>query len=92
MQSIGFGADANAEAVAHALTDRAAAQGCDAVVRTYIDVGFSRAHAAGVCVRWLGPGAAGPAPVLPAPPKTLPVRVQPTPKVEPLPSQQNLGR
>lgn len=92
VQAIGFGADANAEDVARALSERAAAQGCDAVVRTYVDVGYSRAHAAGVCVRWLAPGPAGPAPVLPGKPTSLPVRVSPSPKVEPLPSANDLGR
>lgn len=92
VQAIGFGADANAEDVVHALTDRAAAQGCDAVVRTYIDIGYSRAHAAGVCVRWLGAGPAAPTPILPGRPKSLPVRVEPTPKIEPLPSAPNQGR
>jgi hypothetical protein len=91
VQAIGFGSDAHPEDVARALTDKAATLGCDAVVRTSIDLGYSRANAAGVCVKWLGPGPAGPAPVLPpdpgknpAPPS--PTRVQPAPKIEPLPS------
>jgi hypothetical protein len=89
VQAIGFGNDARPEDVTRALTDRAGLLGCDAVLRTFIDQGYSRAHAVGVCVKWLGPGAAGPEPVLPrdksgdAPP---PVRPAPMPRIEPLPS------
>jgi hypothetical protein len=90
VQAIGFGSDAHPEDVARALTEKAGMLGCDAVVRTTIDLGYSRAHAAGVCVKWLAPGPAGPAAVLPpdpgknpAPP---PVRGAPAPKIEPLPS------
>jgi hypothetical protein len=90
VQAIGFGSDAHPEDVARALTEKAGALGCDAVVRASIDLGYSRAHAAGVCVKWLAPGPAGVAPVLPpdpgknpAPP---PVRGAPAPKIEPLPS------
>jgi hypothetical protein len=91
VQSIGFGSDAHPEDVARALTEKAAALGCDAVIRTSIDIGYSRAHAAGVCVKWLGPGPAGPPAVLPPDPGKNPSppppgRVQPAPKIEPLPS------
>jgi hypothetical protein len=96
VQAVGFGSDASPERVAHALTDKAATLGCDAVVRTYIDVGYSRAHAAGVCVRYLGPGVIGPPPVLPPapPPNPAPpsMRPAPVPRVEPLPSSPNQGR
>jgi hypothetical protein len=90
VQAIGFGADAHPEAVARALTEKAGRLGCDAVLRTFIDQGYSRAHAAGVCVKWLGPGPAAPSPVLPPDPGTNPerpnVRPAPAPKIEPLPS------
>ena len=90
VQAIGFGKDAHPEDVANALTDKAAALGCDAVVRTFIDLGYSRAHAAGVCVKWLAPGPAGPPPVLPRDrgdnPPPPPMRPAPSPKIEPLPS------
>ena len=96
VQAIGFGTDATPEAVAGALTNKAALLGCDAVVRASIDVGYSRAHASGVCVKFLADGPAGPAPVLPPapganppPPKT---RAAPTPRIEPLPSAPNQGR
>ena len=99
VQAIGFGADANPEDVTHSLTDKAAALGCDAVVRVYIDVGYTRAHAAGVCVKYLGPAAAGdvaPRAVLPPslgsnppPPRMRPA---PAPRLEPLPSSPNQGR
>ena len=73
VQAIGFGTDATPEDVARALTDKAATLGCDAVVRASIDVGYSRAHAAGVCVKYLADGPAGPAPVLPPAPGAEPV-------------------
>jgi hypothetical protein len=65
VQAVGYGTDATPEEVTKALTARAATIGCDAVVRTFIDLGYSRAHAAGVCVKFLEPGPPGPAPVLP---------------------------
>ena len=90
VQAIGFGSDAQPEDVAAALTDKAASLGCDAVVRTFIDIGYSRAHASGVCVRWLAAGPPGPTPVLPPSPGTNPppppMRPAPTPRIEPLPS------
>ena len=99
VQAIGFGTDATPEAVARALTDKAGTLGCDAVVRASIDVGYSRAHAAGVCVKYLGDGPQGPPgppPVLPpAPgknPPPPPMRPAPSPRIEPLPSAPNLGR
>jgi hypothetical protein len=55
VQAIGSGTDATPEDIVSALTKKAAALGCDAVVRVFIDVGYSRAHAAGVCVRYLAP-------------------------------------
>ena len=96
VQAIGFGSDATPEVVAHALTEKAGALGCDAVVRASIDVGYSRAHAAGVCVKFLGDGPPGPAPVLPpapgANPAPPPMRPAPSPRIEPLPSSPNQGR
>ena len=99
VQAIGFGADANPEEVAHALTDKAAALGCDAVVRAFIDVGYTRAHAAGVCVKYLGPAPPGEAPppsvlppARPANPPPPPMRPAPAPRLEPLPSAPNRGR
>lgn len=96
VQAIGFGTDANPEDVTRALTEKAALLGCDAVVRVFIDVGYSRAHAAGVCVKFLGEGAPGPAPVLPpAPdknPSPPPMRPAPAPRLEPLPSAPYQGR
>jgi len=90
VQAIGFGTDAHPEDVARALTNKAGLLGCDAVVRTSIDMGYSRAHAAGVCVKWLAPGPAAPTPILPPDPgknpKPPPIRQTPAPKIEPLPS------
>jgi hypothetical protein len=88
VQAIGYGSDATPELVTRALTDRAGSIGCDAVVRTFIDLGYSRAHAAGVCVKYL---VAGP----PAPPPNLSNIPRPTgPGVAPagtetLPSNMN---
>ncbi|HSO35376.1 MAG TPA: hypothetical protein VLT33_22760 [Labilithrix sp.] len=99
VQAIGFGADANPEDVTRALGSKAAALGCDAVVRVYIDVGYTRAHAAGVCVKYLGPareGEVAPQAVLPAAPPANPppppMRPAPAPRLEPLPSSPNQGR
>ena len=96
VQAIGFGTEANPEDVAHALSERAAQLGCDAVVRVFIDVGYSRAHASGVCVKFLTEGPPGPAPILPpAPdknPTPPPLRPAPAPRLEPLPSAPRQGR
>ena len=90
VQAIGFGSDAHPEDVARALTTKAGMLGCDAVLRTTIDIGYSRAHAAGICVKWLGPGEPGPAPILPPDrgrnPPPPPIKQSPAPKIEPLPS------
>jgi hypothetical protein len=90
VQAIGFGTDAHPEELARALTEKAGALGCDAVVKTTIDLGYSRAHAAGVCVKWLAPGPEGAPAVLPPDPGKNPpppsVRGAPAPKIEPLPS------
>jgi hypothetical protein len=96
VQAIGFGSDANGEDVTRALTDKASQLGCDAVVRVFIDIGYSRAHASGVCVKFLAPGPPGPPPILPprreANPPPPPIRATPAPKLEPLPSAPNQGR
>lgn len=89
VQAIGFGSDSDPEDVARALSEKAGRLGCDAVLRTFLDQGYSRAHATGVCVKWLDPGPAAPTPNLPParqnppPPK---VRPSPAPRIEPLPS------
>ena len=96
LQAIGFGTEANPEDVTRALTQKAALLGCDAVVRVFIDVGYSRAHAAGVCVKYLAPGPPGPAAVLPPNPEKNPappsMRPAPSPRIEPLPSSPRQGR
>ena len=90
VQAIGFGSDAHPEDIARALAEKGASLGCDAVVRVSIDVGYSRAHGAGVCVRWLGPGPPGAPAALPPDRGTNPprpnVRPAPAPKIEPFPS------
>jgi hypothetical protein len=96
VQAVGFGSDATAEDVVRGLTAKAEALGCDAVVRTFVDVGYSRAHAAGVCVKYLAPGPPGPPPVLPPSrgknPPPPPMRPAPSPRIDPLPSAPNQGR
>ena len=100
VQAIGFGSAANPEDVTRSLTEKGAALGCDAVVRVSIDVGYTRAHAAGVCVKYVGPAPEGEVaprglPVLPpAQPNRVPpsVRPAPAPRIEPLPSAPNQGR
>ncbi len=99
VQAVGFGADATPEAVVRALSDKAATLGCEAVVRVSIDLGYTRAHAAGICVRFLDGAASTPrddAPILPAAPERNPppppMRPAPTPRLEPLPSSSRQGR
>lgn len=100
VQAIGFGEEADTEAVIAALRKRAGQTGCDAVTRVYVDVGYARAHAAGVCVRWVGPpvggGTRASEPPRVAPPKggllgPTAVPRSPTPRPEPLPSQGGAG-
>lgn len=91
IQAIGYGNRAHPEDLADALSDKAAKLGCDAILRTVIDQGYTRAHASGVCVRWLGPpSGANPSSVLPPDrtPGPVPVPSAPTPmpRLEPLPS------
>ncbi len=90
VQATGFGNEAHPEDVVQALTEKASKLGCDAVLRTFVDQGYTRANATGVCVKWLGPGPAATAPVLPPdrgknppPPSVAPPLA---PRIEPLPS------
>ncbi|MBX3229343.1 MAG: hypothetical protein KIT84_18015 [Labilithrix sp.] len=99
VQAIGFGSEAHPDDVAQALTEKAAKLGCDAVVRTFLDQGYSRANAAGVCVKWVGPpqaAGAAPAGALPrdntAPRPSTPLVPAPSPRIEPLPSNPSQGR
>jgi hypothetical protein len=90
VQAIGFGSEAHIENLMRALTEKAKRLGCDAVVRTFIDQGYSRSHASGVCVRWSGPGPSAPPALLPRDhgPHPLPPSLPPfpAPRIEPLPS------
>ncbi|HQY63696.1 MAG: hypothetical protein IPQ09_28700 [Myxococcales bacterium] len=96
VQAYGSGNKATPEDLAGALVARAAELGCDAVVHVAIDVGYTRAHAAGVCVAWVGPPPAGFAyerPVLaPSPPRPPrgPAPPGPQPRIEPLPSNSRM--
>jgi len=57
VQAFGFGDSAAGDEVVRELRAKAASLGCDGVIRVHIDVGYSRSHGAGVCVRWdNGPG------------------------------------
>ena len=53
VQAIAWGDDKDVEHLAQELRDKAQSLGCDGVVRVQSDVGYTRAHAAGVCVRFL---------------------------------------
>lgn len=93
VQAIGFGTEAHPDMIAAALTKKAGALGCDAVVHAFIDQGYTRAHAAGVCVKWLGPAPADAPPaesILPPDASQkgplIPVQPAPLPRVDPLPS------
>ena len=93
VQAVGYGSDAHPEDIAVALTEKAAKLGCDAVVRVFLDQGYSRANASGVCVRWVGPAPAGVGPgpttltpsAAPAQPPSKLVPA-PAPRMESLPS------
>ncbi len=67
IQIVGYGGDAQLEDVTRALLARGAQLGCDAVLRVHVDIGYSKGHAFGVCVRYTGTPAPA-APPLPAPP------------------------
>lgn len=81
VQAIGHGSHADVEDVTHALANRGARLGCDALVRVHVELGSTRAHASGVCVNWLpvqakvepGPRAA-PAPTTTAPSESPPAQ------------------
>jgi hypothetical protein len=53
LEAVGSGSEATRSSVLAALTARAAALRCDALVRVRVDQGHTRSHAFGVCVRWL---------------------------------------
>lgn len=98
VQAVGFGSEARPDDVAAALTEKAAKLGCDAVVRTFIDQGYSRANAAGVCVKWVGPpqpSGATPATAFPrdtsSPRPSTQLVPAPAPRMEPLPSNTSQG-
>jgi hypothetical protein len=94
VQAFGSGSMANPEDVVRGLADRAGEMGCDAVVKVSIDIGYTRAHAAGVCVKWVGPLPVGTRYVSPdlrpsRPPENrtkVPAKPGPQPRIEPLPS------
>ncbi len=95
VQAFGTGSMANPEDVARALADRGAELGCDAVVKTTIDIGYTRAHAAGVCVKFVGPPPAAHVytrPPLSAspPPNRPPAKPGPQPRMEQLPSSPKM--
>ena len=72
IQVVGHAGDADPDDVTHALAERAAQLGCDAVVRVHVDQGYTMAHGFGVCVEFVKtvrPPAPTPAPA-PAPTPT----------------------
>jgi hypothetical protein len=60
LQVVGYGSDAQLEDLTRALVTRGAQLGCDAILRVHVDLGFTKAHAYGVCARLI-PGSAPPA-------------------------------
>ncbi len=96
VQAFGSGSMANPEDVARALAERGVELGCDAIVRTTIDIGYTRAHAAGVCVKFAGPPTRplGPyvkPPLAPSPlPNRAPKAPGPQPRMEQLPSSPRM--
>lgn len=98
VQAIGFADTANPEDLVRGLVQRGGEAGCEAIVRVQVDVGYTKGHATGVCVRWLEPLAPGapsyvPPPVPPGAPRPPPpVRPTPAPRpIDPSPSSVNPG-
>ncbi len=97
VQAEAFGSEPNPEEMVKALTRRGAELGCEALLRVQIDVGYTRAHAVGVCVRWLEAAPPGEAPRPPPtfePPDRRVPKFQETPAprpVEPPPSSISPG-
>lgn len=92
VQAIGFGSESHPEDIAQALSEKAGKLGCDAVVRTFLDQGFSRSNASGVCVKWVGAPPPGSVPggttLKPSPPPDPPaskIVPRPAPRMEPIP-------
>jgi hypothetical protein len=97
VQAFGSGSMANPEDVAQALADRGAELGCDAITKATIDIGYNRAHAAGVCVKFAGPRAPAAAAYVKPSLKASPPPVRPPPEpgprprgLEPLPSSPKM--
>ena len=79
VQAIGHGSDADVEDVTHALANRGARLGCDAIVRVHVELGSTRAHASGVCVNWLPVRKVEPPPKPDATPAPAPTPSSPEP-------------
>jgi hypothetical protein len=75
LQAIGSGNDADVEHLTHAIANRAARLGCDAIVRLHVELGATRAHGSAVCVRWAQVTVA---PVTPSPPPAPTTSAPPT--------------
>jgi hypothetical protein len=91
VQATGFGGDDNVDTTVRELSRRAGELGCEALVKVTVDAGYSRAHAVGVCVRFLESKPSGVAyvpPKITVTPKSVPdYRPTPAPRpVDPLPS------
>ncbi len=96
VQAVGFADTANPEELVRGLVQKGQELGCEAVVRVQVDVGYTKAHASGVCVRWLDAATDSTyvAPSLPSAPRPAPAyRPTPAPRpLEPSPSNINPGR
>jgi len=96
VQATGFGGEDNVDTTVRELSRRAGELGCEALVKVTVDAGYSRAHAVGVCVRFLETKTAGAAyvpPKITVTPKAVPdYRTTPAPRpVDPLPSSIQPG-
>jgi hypothetical protein len=90
LQVVGNGDEADVESLSKAISERASALGCDAVVRLRVDQGVTRAHAYGVCVRYTEALPVAPwRPVTP-PSKTAPPAAAPSSE-EPAPTSEDAG-
>ena len=81
LQAVGHGSDADVEDVTHAIANRGARLGCDAVIRLHVELGATRAHASAVCVNWAEGTAAQAIPA--APPAIVPSPATPSTEAPP---------
>jgi hypothetical protein len=88
VQAFGFGDSRTGDEVLRELRAKAASLGCDGVIRVHVDVGYSRSHGAGVCVRWdNGPGPRAEESTVPM---SAPLQAPPPPPTQKLTREPNV--